>query len=421
MKRRTLLGGMALGPSILAGLAIPAAGPAAAAAAPATPARDYMVRLLASIAEPVLSAMARGQLKQTFDLELSPTWDGRPRELAYLECFGRLMSGCAPWLALPDDDSAEGKLRARLRRLAVQCYANAVDPAHPDCLTWSGHAQVLVDSAYFISGLMRAPAALWEPLDATTKRRIIDKVKALRSVEPAHTNWLLFAAMNEAFLLSVGEGHDPLRMNTAVRKMREWYVGDGWIKDGDVFHFDYYNSFAIYPMLVTVLQTMVRRQAGYWNAAPADLLAQATRRMQRYAEHLERFISPTGTFPPIGRSITYRTAAFQPLAYLALHKLLPASLPEGQVRAALEAVHRAIWSAPDNFTARGFLTIGFAGHQPSLADWYSNSGSMYIASESFLALGLPAGDSYWTAPARDWTQKKAFSKQAFPKDYHVDY
>lgn len=427
MNRRHLLGSLVLGPSMLSGLAaLPALAATAAnaangTAAPSPAARAYLVNLLQSIAEPVLSAMARGQLKQTFDLELSPTWDGRPRELAYLECFGRLISGCAPWLALPDDASAEGRLRARLRQLALQCYANAVDPSHPDCLTWSGHAQILVDSAYFTSALIRAPKALWEPLDATTKRRIIAHIKDLRSVEPAHTNWLLFASMNEAFLLTVGEKHDPLRMNTAIRKMREWYVGDGWIKDGDVFHFDYYNSFAIYPMLVTVLQIMVRHKTGYWNADSAELLAQAVKRMQRYSEHLERFISPTGTFPPIGRSITYRTAAFQPLAFLALHKLLPASLPEGQVRAALESVHRAIWTPASNFTSKGFLTIGFAGHQPTLADWYSNSGSMYIAAESFLTLGLPASDSYWTAPARDWTQKKAFSQQAFPKDYHVDY
>ncbi len=418
MKRRTILGGLAFGPAMLSSL--PALG-APAGAAPGGAARAYMVGLLTSIAEPVFSAMARGQLKQRFDLELSPTWDGRPPDVAYLECFGRLLSGCAPWFALPDDDSAEGKTRARLRMLALQSLANAVDPASPDLLLWSGPPQVLVDSAYISSALLRAPAALWEPLDATTRRRLVDAIKGVRAIEPAHTNWLLFAAMNEAFLLSVGEAYDPLRMNTGVRKMREWYVGDGWIKDGDTFHFDYYNSYVIYPMLVTVLQTMVKFKAGYWNAKPEELLAQATKRMQRYGEHLERFISPSGSYPPIGRSITYRTAAFQPLAFMAWHKLLPASLPEGQVRAALEAVHRAIWSDPSNFTAKGFLTIGFAGHHPALADWYSDSGSMYIAAESFLTLGLAPGDSYWTAPARDWTQKKAFSHQDFPKDYHVDY
>jgi hypothetical protein len=87
----------------------------------------------------------------------------------------------------------------------------------------------------------------------------------------------------------------------------------------------------------------------------------------------------------------------------------------------MQAMHQALYTAPDNFTRDGYLTIGFAGHQPELGDWYSNSGSMYIASASFLALGLPADDSYWTSPAQDWTQKKAFSGARFRKDYPVDY
>jgi hypothetical protein len=46
---------------------------------------------------------------------------------------------------------------------------------------------------------------------------------------------------------------------------------------------------------------------------------------------------------------------------------------------------------------------------------------MYIASEGLLALGLPENDSFWTSPAQDWTQKKAFGGQPFKKDYPVDY
>jgi hypothetical protein len=67
------------------------------------------------------------------------------------------------------------------------------------------------------------------------------------------------------------------------------------------------------------------------------------------------------------------------------------------------------------------LTIGFRDHQPALGDSYSNNGKMYIASAGLLALGLPADDTFWTAPARDWTQKKAFSGVGFPKDYAVNY
>ena len=91
------------------------------------------------------------------------------------------------------------------------------------------------------------------------------------------------------------------------------------------------------------------------------------------------------------------------------------------MRAATIAAQRAIFSNPTNFDDQGYLTIGFAGHQPALADWYSNAGSMYLASLSLLALGLPATDSYWTADAQPWTSKRAFAGAAFAKDYYVEY
>ena len=421
MERRNFMRAMVAG-SAATGLLAAADGALAAATGTGGGAdRAYMAGLLQRMTEPVLAMMSQGQLQKKFPLEVSPTWDGRDQRVAYLECFGRLISGAAPWLALPDEATPEGVTRQRLRQMALQSYAHSVDPKSPDRLLWEGPEQTLVDAAYYTNALMRAPKALWEPLDNATKQRIIAAIKSLRRVDPPYTNWILFAAMNEAWLMSIGEQYDPMRINLAIRKVNEWYVGDGWIKDGETFHFDYYNSYVMYPMVCEILEVLAKHNAHFWNGRPEELQAQAFKRMQRFSEHLERFISPEGTYPPIGRSLTYRTAAFQPLALLAWRKQLPASLPEGQVRAALHAVHKAVWSAPSNFTKDDFLTIGFVGHQPELGDWYSNNGSMYIASEGFLPLGLPATDSYWTSPAQDWTQKKAFGGQRFPKDYHVSY
>ena len=423
MERRNFVQSLVAGSAAGAMLGVTQGATAAtrpAAGAKPGDARAELAALAQKMSEPVLSNMAAGTLKKNFALEVSPTWDGRDKGVAYLECFGRLIAGIAPWLALADDGTPEGRTRKRLHQLALQSYTNSVDSANPDYLLWKGPGQTLVDSAYFTNALIRAPKALWEPLDAKTKQRIIAEIKALRRIEPPYINWMLFAAMNEAWLMSIGEEFDPLRMNVAIRKINEWYVGDGWIKDGDAFHFDYYNAFVMHPMLVEILDVLDDKKGAFWNGKPEELHAQAVKRMQRYSEHLERFISTDGSFPPIGRSLTYRTAAFQPLALLALRKQLPASLPEGQVRAALQAVHKAVWTAPGNFKD-GYLTIGFVGHQPELGDWYSNNGSMYIASASLLPLGLAPTDTYWTAPAQDWTQKKAFAGARFPKDYPVNY
>jgi len=420
MERRNFLGSLVAGSAAT----LATAGEAGAASKPeARPANDraYMAGLLQRMTEPVLSAMARGELVRKFELEVSPTWDGRDKRVSYFECFARLIAGAAPWLALPDDGTPEGATRKRLLDMARQSYVNSVDPTSPDRLMWEGPGQVLVDSAYYTNALMRAPQALWEPLDAATKRRIVDYIKSLRRIEPPYINWMLFAAMNEAWLMSIGEAYDPMRMNVAIRKVNEWYVGDGWIKDGETFHFDYYGSYVMHPMLCEILEVLEKYKGPFWNGKPGEMRALAFKRMQRFSEHLERFVSPEGTFPMFGRSLTYRTAAFQPLALLALRKQLPDKLPEGQVRSAMRAVHERIFSAPSNFTKGGFLTIGFVGAQPELGDWYSNNGSMYITSASFLPLGLAATDSYWTTPAQDWTQKKAFAGARFSKDYHVDY
>jgi hypothetical protein len=384
--------------------------------------RAYMVGILEKMALPVLERMASGRLRREWTPDVSPTWDGRPIEVGYLEAFARLMDGIAPWLALPDDDGAEGRLRRRIRDLALESYARSVDPKSPDRLAWEGHGQTLVDSAYFTSALLRAPDALWKPLDSASKQRIVGVIKGLRRVSPPYQNWLLFASMNEAFLFFAGEDWDPMRVDLTVKLFSgNWYAGDGWYQDGEDFHFDYYNSYVIHPMLVMVLETVTRLNPGFNNLKPQVEFERALKRMQRFGEHLERMIGPDGAYAAIGRSLTYRTAAHQALGVLAWRGWLPDSLSPGRVRAATVAAQRRVFADPSNFDARGFLTIGFTRAQPSLGDWYSNAGSMYIASESLVALGLPASAPYWTVPAEPWTMRLAYSGCDFPKDYPVSY
>ena len=100
------------------------------------------------MAAPVLSNMSEGKLQENMLVELSPTWDGRDKRVTYMECFGRLMAGLAPWLSLPDDDTAEGIQRKQLREWALKSYAQSVDPESKDYLLWRKEGQPLVDAAY---------------------------------------------------------------------------------------------------------------------------------------------------------------------------------------------------------------------------------------------------------------------------------
>lgn len=385
--------------------------------APQTPDRIYWCNLLYKLASPILSNMAEGRLQKNMQVEVSPSWDGRDKRVTYMEAFGRLMAGVAPWLSLPDDDTEEGKVRKQLREWALKSYAHAVDPQSPDYLLWQGHGQALVDAAYIAESFLRAFDQLWQPLDQTTKKRYIEEFQQLRRVDPPYTNWLLFSSTIEAFLAKAGAPYDSYRVNSAIRKVEEWYTGDGWYADGPVFAFDYYSSYVFHPMYLETLQAM-KDSKEYTRINYKKYYDRALKRTQKFSLILERFIAPDGTFPAFGRSIPYRLATMQPLALMAWYQDMPAGLGNGQVRAALTATMHRMYDGAENFNENGFLTIGFTGKQPNVADWYTNNGSLYMTSLAFLPLGLPASHPFWTDAAQEWTSCKAWGGKAFPKDHH---
>lgn len=380
--------------------------------------RMYWVTLLDKIATPVLQNMSKAQLRKSMPVVYSKTWDGRNKQVAYMEAFGRLIAGIAPFLALPANSTAEGKIRARLLKQTQESLAHAVDPQSPDYLFWGDGktAQPLVDAAHIAQAFLYAPDVLWSGLSEKTRQQYIYEFKTIRRIKPFKSNWLLFAAIIESFLLSIGEDIDTTRIDVAIDQVTGWYVGDGWYSDGDRFHFDHYNGFVMHPMLVDVLRVNVahgRRSLKEYETA--------YKRMQRYASFQERYISPEGSYLVVGRSSTYRVGAFQPLVKLALEKKLPEGIQPAQVRCALTKVMKRMF-IPATFTKTGWLTLGLIGdQQDDLADYYSNTGSMYVTSLVFLALGLPATDPFWAAPFTEWTQLKAWSGKPFPKDYAVDY
>ena len=380
--------------------------------------RQYWCSLAYKMAQPVLENMAKGELQKNMQTEFSPSFDNRNKKVLYMECFGRLMAGVAPWLTLPDDATAEDKQRKQLREWALASYKNAVDPQSPDYLCWGIGGQNLVDAAYIAESFLRAYDTLWKPLDEVTKQRYLKEFAKLRHIDPPYTNWLLFSSTIESFMAKAGGDFDEYRVNSACRKVEEWYVGDGWYADGPSFAFDYYSSYVFHPMYLETLQAMVDAKVNsrldYQKYYDREL-----RRCQKYSIILERFISPEGTFPAFGRSIPYRMATMQPLALMAWYQTLPSDLSNGQVRAALTKVLHRMFDQENNFNEKGYLSIGFCGNtQKNVADWYTNNGSLYMTTLAFMPLGLPADHPFWTDAAQPWTQVKAWNNQQFPKDHH---
>jgi hypothetical protein len=413
MKRRFFLGQAATG---LSALALPHVGHAAAPTLPGPakrPANDraYWLATLLRVANPVLAAGAAGHLKATMPIEAAGQQEGR-RSVSHLEALGRTLAGLAPWLELKDAPADEAARQQQAAEQARQAIAHAVNPQDADFLNFNQGGQPVVDAAFLAHALLRAPTQLWEKLPAATQAQLVVALQSSRVIKPVYSNWLLFSAIIEAALLKFTGQGDPMRMDYAIREHQTWYKGDGTYGDGPDFHWDYYNSYVIQPMLLDVVGTLVA--AG---RERKELLDTLRTRARRYAAVQERLIGPDGSFAAFGRSLAYRCGAFQHLAQCTLQGVLPEGLPAGQVRSALTAVIQRTMEPKGTFDAQGWLQIGLCGHQPGIGEGYISTGSLYLCSTAFLPLGLPASHAFWAEPAQDWTARRIWSGQDVKLDH----
>lgn len=374
--------------------------------------RAFWVETLTRVADPVLVNLSNNTLKKNMPYE---SLSKERSKFSHLEAVGRLVCGIAPWLELGPDNTPEGQLRAKYIELTVKGLQNAVNPEAPDYLVFGEPYQALVDAAFLAQGLLRAPKQLWGNLGTEGQQHMITELKRSRAIKPWDNNWLLFASTVEAALLEFTGECDMSRLTYGVCKFRDdWYKGDAMYGDGPDFHMDYYNSFVIHPMLTEVLNVMKKH-----NVEGSDFLDTQLKRHARYAEQLERFISPEGTFPVVGRSIVYRFGAFHALGQACLMHILPESVKPAQVRCALTAVIRNQLKSPANFDQEGWLRVGFTGEQIDMSESYINTGSVYLCAVGLLPLGLPVSDPFWSDPFTEWTNLRAWNGEPVKADHAI--
>ncbi len=372
--------------------------------------RDYWLQCLERICLPVYTNLAEGNLKKVLPVAKGQDLSRIP--FAPLEALARSLAGIGPWLQTENLGAQEKKRQDLMAGLVRASLDQATNPSSPDFTSFSQGHQCLVDAAFLAHGLLRSEKTIWQCLDGRVKKNILNSLKQTRVFKPGFNNWLLFSAMIEAFFCRVGEEWDRMRVDYALRQHEQWYLGDGAYGDGPEFHWDYYNSYVIQPMLLEILDS-----TGFEEENWKDLYGPVHKRAVRYAGVQERLIAPDGTFPPLGRSLTYRSGAFQHLALMAMRKELPEGVAPEQVREALTAVMKRTLDVPGTFDDNGWLTIGLSGNQPSLAEGYISTGSLYLCACSLLPLGLSPDDPFWAGESRDWTSKKLWAGADLPADH----
>ncbi|ERL64288.1 DUF2264 domain-containing protein [Schleiferilactobacillus shenzhenensis] len=372
--------------------------------------RTYWLETMQRIADPVLRSLANDTLHADLPSETTPL-----KPSALLEAFGRVVCGLGPWLGAPVLPAAEDSIREEYIRLYYEGLRHGMDPLSPDYMPILGDTQPLVDMAFLADGILRAGDVLTDDLEGDDLDNFLYALELTARIKPYESNWVLFSVLVEILRAKLGDPNaSQEKIDRYLKEMMAWYKGDGIYGDGRDVHVDYYNSYVIHPLLV---DAVTYYQDDYTRSI-RDVVYQ---RAARYAATLERIISPEGTFPVLGRSITYRFGAFHALALAAWRHDLPEGVAPSQVRAALTAVIQKTTTATDMFDANGWLNIGFYGNQPAMGEGYINHGSVYLCTTVFLPLGLPVSDPFWADPAKDWTAKAVYGNTPVPRNEPVNY
>lgn len=376
--------------------------------------RIFWVSTLQKIAFPVLNNLARGSLRKNMPFE-SNSSEGQ--KFAYLEAFARVFNGIAPWLELGADSSQEGKVREKYLHLTLKSIKNAVSTNSNDYIFVVEPKQSLVEVALFAQGLLRAKTQVWLNLPMDVQARIIRELKNTRIIAPYENHWLLYTSMIEAALLEFTGECDKERLTYAISKFRDdFYMGDAIYSNGEDFEAGYFNSLVIHPMLNDIL-TVMRK----YGLRDGEFLDVQLMRSSRLSSQLERCISPEGTYPLLGKTLSYRCGVFHLLSQAALLKILPRNISPAQVRGALTKVIQRQFTGDQNFSSDGWLICGFNASQMEICEDDINTGSIYACCAVFLPLGLKADDIFWKAPSEEWSSQKAWNGHQIQPDQSINF
>jgi hypothetical protein len=294
-----------------------------------------------------------------------------------LEGFCRPLWGASPLTAGGGEFSGWNLYR--------QGLANGSNPQHPEF--WGNPAtrdQRLVEMAALGLALLLTPEESYHSLPGATRSQLATWLNQINRAEFPDNNWLFFRALVNLGLQNVGAPHDLKTTQTALDRLEQFYLGDGWYFDGENAGRDYYIPFAFHFYSLIYAK----------HAAPSD-----PARSQRFKERAKQFAAQyiylfdaRGRAIPYGRSLTYRFAMgafWGALAYANVKALDWGTLKGLYLR------HLRWWQQQPIRDGEGLLSIGYGYPNLLMAESYNSSSSPYWAMKAFLPLALPETHPFW--------------------------
>jgi hypothetical protein len=358
--------------------------------------RDDWVALLARLTDGFVRSIPPGGSPARAALPGAPARDPVPA----IEGFARMSVAWGAWLR-GSDNPPTLRWEGREHDVAALVARGLADATDATSAAWWGpihdRDQRIVEAAEVATGLWlggdRLRAAL-DALDPSAFGRVLDWLAGVDGKDLWPDNWVLFPVLPALVRRAAGHDIDRDALDAALDWMVGHTVGDGWTSDGAGHALDLYSGWAIHWHLLWWAEVDGARRP--------RLRADVRRRARAWLRFAASLVASDGGFPRFGRSLGYRFAIAAPFAQAALLGIDP--LPPGVARTiGGSIVARALTDGaldPDT----DWFRVGVGGRRPEVVEGYVSAGASAWAAHALVALGLPAGDPFWTAPdpTTDW-------------------
>ncbi|ACP25279.1 hypothetical protein NGR_c15110 [Sinorhizobium fredii NGR234] len=341
--------------------------------------RSDMQHALQDLFDPLLPYFSKGNARVRLDAA-GAHFD---RAAADLEGFARPLWGLAPLAA------GGGDFRHWQRY--ADGIANGTDPNHPEFWGWvNNRDQRMVELAAIGFALALIPEKLWDPLNGRARDNLVTYLLHARKFDYADNNWKFFRILVDIALDRLGVNYDRSLTNAYLSELDDFYIADGWYRDGNVRRVDHYIPFAMhfYGLI-------------YSRLVDDDYSKRYRERALAFARDFRHWFAEDGATLPFGRSLTYRFACAGFWSALAFADL--EALPWGEIKGL--CLRHIRWWADKPMTHRdGVLSIGYGYPNLLMSENYNSAGSPYWAFKAFLPLAVKEDHPFWTSaetpPAR---------------------
>lgn len=256
--------------------------------------------------------------------------------------------------------------------------------------------QQTVETCALVIGLMACHDEIWMTYTKEEKDAIAAFLFSFANNATVPQNWRLFNMLDLAFLYKEGYEIDETIMGEHAQAILNYYVGDGWYRDGQSF--DYYSCWAF-----NVYGPIWCSWYGYEKMpfAAAQIEEHSNALMKTYPDMFDN----EGYTNMWGRSCIYRnaaTSAFDGNMFLKNNAGHPGLFRRISSGSLLQFLQR------DDFLWNGIPTLGFYGQYTPLVQGYSCAESPFWLGKAFLCLHLPKEHPFWSAKEEENTFDKLF-------------